>query len=1236
MGSVRARLALGAVGAGLLLLGAAVPAAAFERRVPEGYFGVSAPSLAVMARDSDPRFASHADGIRDAGLDFVRSTVDWRQVEPVLGTAGVHLYDWSATDRLVRGLAARGLELVPNLMGTPTWARALDALTCGPTPAVAELHAPAFGDLAGAVVRRYGRDGSFWQANPDLTPQPVRRIEIWNEPNWTGFWCPAPQPEKFARIAVEAARRVDAADPSVEVVLGGLVLTKEHLYFSGGGMRGMETGTFLARMVAAEPELASRLDQVGIHLYDPDPDVNISLLGWLRGRMEDAGLARAGLLVTEFGWTTSGSAEALSEEARAAAYTALVEELPRTDCDVRGLAAHEWTTPESDPSDPEHWFGIADPATAALHPAGGAYRDAVAVYEGRGPAPAPRETIPVCGAEPPDQDGDGTPDEFDDYPLDPERDSGSGEEPPPAPSAPEQPVRPPSVARDFFGVTAAYMPASPERRALHYEQMGGLGVTSVRQTIEWDIVEPADGASGVARFAWTDTDRRMIAYARRGIATSFAPLHAPTWLPADPPRADQRFAELLAALAGRYGSAGRLWAENRHLDSSLAPRDFEIWTEANRDASAWDGSASPAEYAATYATARAALAEADPRARAIVSLVDGGNGSTAATFLREMVAARPALAGKLDGVYVMATGARSAAALDEVTIRMRAALDETGNSNARMKIGIGAPTVGSGSLDEQARAAFIAAAASRLPRSDCGVDEVVLYSWTSAQSDPANPWDWYGVADLADGAPFATAEAFVAAARQFTGYGEAEPPRAALHPCVRPPLDRDRDGTPDAADPAPLDPAVSEPLASAPPAPRFDQSPATWSREASPTLAFSASGADSFQCRLDAQPWQACSGQRQLGPLADGPHTFRVRAVDSLGLVGEASRHDWNVDTVRPETTIVAGPSGLTPDDRVTFELASDEPEPRFICRLDARPWAWCPAKVAFQDLSEGSHTFEAVAVDRAGNADASAAHRWFEVRTVPGTPSIEASGLETQTPTFRFSAAHAASYRCRFDQAEFGPCSGGASHTPSRPLQKGSHRFEVRGVGPTGKLGPTAGWSFTTDDTTPPETTILSGPPALTASADAELRLGSNEDGVTFWCKLDAEGWKPCDARVAYTGLAEGAHAFRAAAVDSAGNADPTPALHEFEVRFDQAPPSIVVKSSTVRRGGRAEVRFVARDESGAATTGCRVNAKRWRACDSPFRVKLKPGRHRIAIRADDRAGNRATRTVRLRVKRR
>jgi hypothetical protein len=77
--------------------------------------------------------------------------------------------------------------------------------------------------------------------------------------------------------------------------------------------------------------------------------------------------------------------------------------------------------------------------------------------------------------------------------------------------------------------------------------------------------------------------------------------------------------------------------------------------------------------------------------------------------------------------------------------------------------------------------------------------------------------------------------------------------------------------------------------------------------------------------------------------------------------------------------------------------------------------------------------------------------------------------------------------------------------------------------------------------DTTPPETTITSGPSGTTDSTSAAFGFAANEPS-TFECSLDSGGFAACASPASYTGLGDGSHTFRVRATDAAGNADPTP----------------------------------------------------------------------------------------------
>jgi hypothetical protein len=85
--------------------------------------------------------------------------------------------------------------------------------------------------------------------------------------------------------------------------------------------------------------------------------------------------------------------------------------------------------------------------------------------------------------------------------------------------------------------------------------------------------------------------------------------------------------------------------------------------------------------------------------------------------------------------------------------------------------------------------------------------------------------------------------------------------------------------------------------------------------------------------------------------------------------------------------------------------------------------------------------------------------------------------------------------------------------------------------------------------DTTPPETTITSGPSGDTSSTDATFAFSSSESGSSFACSLDGGTFAGCSSPTTYTGLAPGPHTFAVAATDGSGNTDPTPATRAWNV---------------------------------------------------------------------------------------
>src|SRR6185295_6455846 len=79
--------------------------------------------------------------------------------------------------------------------------------------------------------------------------------------------------------------------------------------------------------------------------------------------------------------------------------------------------------------------------------------------------------------------------------------------------------------------------------------------------------------------------------------------------------------------------------------------------------------------------------------------------------------------------------------------------------------------------------------------------------------------------------------------------------------------------------------------------------------------------------------------------------------------------------------------------------------------------------------------------------------------------------------------------------------------------------------------------------DTTPPETTISSGPAGTTTATGASFEFSSSESGSTYQCSLDSGSWSDCVSPQSYSGLAVGSHAFSVKATDGADNTDVSPA---------------------------------------------------------------------------------------------
>jgi hypothetical protein len=132
----------------------------------------------------------------------------------------------------------------------------------------------------------------------------------------------------------------------------------------------------------------------------------------------------------------------------------------------------------------------------------------------------------------------------------------------------------------------------------------------------------------------------------------------------------------------------------------------------------------------------------------------------------------------------------------------------------------------------------------------------------------------------------------------------------------------------------------------------------------------------------------------------DGPVTITARAVDLESNATTSSGRTVIVDNTAPETTIDSGPSGTVNSTSATFTFSSNESGASFICEMDGQEIEGCASPLTFDNLVDGSHTFEVIASDPAGNVDGTAASRTWTVNAGGATLTPTFTGTPTNTPT--------------------------------------------------------------------------------------------------------------------------------------------------------------------------------------------------------------------------------------------
>ncbi len=416
------------------------------------------------------------------------------------------------------------------------------------------------------------------------------------------------------------------------------------------------------------------------------------------------------------------------------------------------------------------------------------------------------------------------------------------------------------------------------------------------------------------------------------------------------------------------------------------------------------------------------------------------------------------------------------------------------------------------------------------------------------------------------------------------------------------------------------------------------------------SFAFTATETGStFECKLDAGAYAACTSPKDYTALSAGSHTFSVRATDAADNTDASpATRTWTVQAAptdhQPTAAYDYSPASPTAGQAVSFDASSAtcQDTPCTYTWEDDGPDGPGGGQWPLGSGSAMTFTFQDPGVKNVrltvtdGDGDTNSMMTAITVgaagppadTTAPDTTitSGPTGTTSDSTPTFAFTATESGStFQCRVDSGTWASCT---SPWTTSALADGAHSVSVRATDPAANTDASpATRSFTVStaaqaDTTPPDTTIGSGPSGPTNDSTPTFAFTATESGSTFQCRVDSGTWASCTSPWTTSALADGAHSVSVRANDAAGNTDASPATRSLTVDTQAPNTTIASAPPALSPGSSATVTFSSAD--GGVSFECQLDGGAWTPCTSPTTFTgLALGQHTANVRATDAAGN-------------
>ena len=275
-----------------------------------------------------------------------------------------------------------------------------------------------------------------------------------------------------------------------------------------------------------------------------------------------------------------------------------------------------------------------------------------------------------------------------------------------------------------------------------------------------------------------------------------------------------------------------------------------------------------------------------------------------------------------------------------------------------------------------------------------------------------------------------------------------------------------------------------------PPAPSLTSTPPANDTNTSAGFSFGDDEAGvTFECQLDAGSFSTCTSPATYSGLADGSHTFAVRARDGAGNPSAATSYAWSLQAPRPPApSIDTKPSNPSNVKQAVFAFSDSDGTVSFTCSVDGAAYSPCASLFSTAALADGSHTFAVEAVDVSNRSSNPTQYTWTIDTVAPPTPSITsrpAAVVASGSASFGFNDTQAGvAFECQLDGAAFASCTSPAAYSG---LATGQHTFAVRARDAAGNASAATSYSWRVDITPPAQPTGLSRQPHV-AGGDPDL----------------------------------------------------------------------------------------------------------------------------------------------------